>query len=113
MNRTPLKRKMPLRKVRPTLRRGELSKAEKTAIRRQVFDRAKGLCEIRLDGCLGGPLAWDGPDPWSHGHLVHLRAKRRFGWGLDNLVWGCWRCHLEGLHQKGRKPGVRSNNEMD
>jgi len=85
--------------IRKKLRRGQPNADEKEALRLAVYERARGRCELKLSSsCKDIPLAWDGPDPWSHGHLVHLKAKRRYGWGLDNLAWGCAHCHLVELH---------------
>lgn len=92
-----------------TLRRGELTRAEKEAVRRLVFERAGGMCELRLDdSCQIGPLPWSGPLR-VRGHLVHLRNKRMWGWGLENVCLGCARCHLDLHHVKGvRLPGTYS-----
>lgn len=103
---TPLKRGAPPRKRRPgPPRRGQPTPAEKDALRLEVYYRAEGRCEMNLPGvaCIPGVLPFDGPTPWTHGHLVHIHAKQRFGWGKDNLLWGCWRCH-EASHNAGGKP---------
>ena len=101
----PLKRSGPPRKKRPGVRRGQPTRKEKAEIRRQVYDRAGGRCELKLiEGCSGDRiLPWDG-DVWTRAHLVHLRAKRRFGWQIDNLKLGCFACHIEGMHQQGLNP---------
>ncbi len=104
MKRSPLTRKTPIRKRRPgPPRRGQPTAAEKSAIRLKVYERAGGQCELRLlPDCIRGVLPWDGPDPWSHGHLVHVRSRGAGGkWTLENCRWGCWRCHLVGMHEKG------------
>lgn len=81
--------------VRRTLRRGEPTPLQKAADRLTAFERAKGFCQIRRPGCLGWvPL--DGPDEFSHGHLAHEKAKRRFGWresATNGHKWSCWKCH--------------------
>jgi hypothetical protein len=87
-------KRTPVRKIRPTLRRGELTPMEKTALRLTVFERAQGVCELGFKGCFG-LVGWD------YGHLVHMRAKRRFGFlpsKDQQVVWGCANCHLIGLH---------------
>ena len=99
-----LKRYTPIRKRRATPRRGEPTKQEKAQIRETVYELSVGMCELRLlPGCLKGPLPYQGGlrERW---HLVHLHAKRRFGWGLDNLCGGCAVCHLDGMHGQGLKP---------
>ncbi len=60
--RSPLKRSAPPRKRRPgPPRRGQPTKAEKAAIRLQVYERCGGLCELNLmPGCLKGVLPFDG-----------------------------------------------------
>ena len=104
MNNSSLIRRTPIRKRRPGTRRGQPTAAEKSAVRLKVYERAGGKCELRLlPDCIKGVLAWDGPTPWSHGHLVHVRSRALGGWGEDNLRWGCWRCHLVGMHGKGLK----------
>lgn len=94
-----------IRKKRRKPRRGEPTPAEKEALRREIFARAGGQCELKLlPGCISGVLAWEGDSPWNHGHLVHIKSKRVHGWALSNLKWGCHICHLEGMHRLGLKP---------
>jgi hypothetical protein len=93
-------KRVPIRKVRPGTRRGQPTPAEKEAVRRMAYERARGMCELRLEGCMRGPLPWAGP-VWVRGHLVHLRSKRVHGWGAENVCWGCPKCHLDGMHVKG------------
>lgn len=91
----------PIRKKRPGIRRGELTPAQKEDVRRMAFNRAWGCCELHIDGtCQKGPLPWDGP-LYSRGHLVHLRNRTMYGWGEQNVCWGCARCHLDLMHVKG------------
>ena len=110
--RTPIKRSGPPRKRRPGTRRGQPTKKEKGELRRQVYDRAAGLCELRLvENCSGGRiLPWEG-DIWNRAHLVHLKAKRRFGWNLENLKLGCYGCHIEGMHNQGLKPQTATRGD--
>ena len=78
--------------IRPrrTLRRGEPTPAEKNLARNGAYLRAQGHCE--LDpwlSCCGGrqwPLVGGLRE---RGHLVHLRNKRMWGWGGQNVCWGC------------------------
>ena len=96
-----MKPRTPIRKRRPGTRRGELTAAEKEAVRRMAFDRARGRCELRIDStCQCGPLPWDGPLR-VRGHLVHLQNKRMWGWNSDNVCLGCARCHLDLMHVRG------------
>ena len=96
MKKTPIKRK------RSTPRRGEPSREEKAQVRRMAFYRAMGLCELdRHLGCCGGkrwPLEGDLRE---RGHLVHLRNRRMWGWGAQNVCWGCPHGHLDLMHTKG------------
>lgn len=112
--RTPLKRSGPPRKKRPGVRRGEPTKEEKAAIRQDEYDRCGGRCELRDKN--GHPLhlrhitrvlPFEGSiyDRW---HLVHYKAKRRFGWRADPatgqvLLGGCYWCHIEASHVRGVK----------
>jgi hypothetical protein len=90
-------KRSPIRAKRPGTRRGELTPAEKEAVRRMAYDRARGRCELDAHlHCCGGVVL-----PWGGGHLVHLRSKRRFGWGENNVAWGCPHGHLDLNHTKG------------
>jgi hypothetical protein len=94
-------KRTPIRKRRPGTRRGQPTAAEKEAVRRMAFERARGMCELRIDTtCQRGPLPWDGPLR-VRGHLVHLRNRRMWGWGEQNVCWGCARCHVDLHHVKG------------
>lgn len=100
-------RRVPLKKRRDTPRRGQPTQDEKAALRQQVYDECGGMCQLRLmPDCQVGPLPFDGGIR-ERAHLVHLRARRRFGWGRENLTLGCARCHLDGMHTKGLKPSER------
>lgn len=101
-----LPRHTPLRKKRPgPPRRGQLTKKQKTSKREFIYELSGGMCELKLPGCKGGILPFEGDvrDRW---HLVHMRAKRRFGWpteGPHRMRGGCFECHSL-MHQKGTKP---------
>jgi hypothetical protein len=104
--RKPLKRYKPVRKKRPGIRRGELTAQEKEAKRAFIYELSGGMCELKLPNCKGGFLPWDGSifERW---HLVHMRAKRRFGWpteGEHRMRGGCHNCHILQMHSKGLKP---------
>jgi hypothetical protein len=67
---------------------------DKSKLREEVYLRARGFCELRLEGC-------GGYTPWKDGHLVHVRSLGAGGADtLDNedgerqCVWGCPSCHL-------------------
>jgi hypothetical protein len=95
-------RRVPPRKKRKGTRRGQATPAEVTAIRTAVYARSGGLCELQLSSdCIKGVLEWEGDTPWDHGHLVHLKAKRRYGTHLELSAWGCHHCHLISLHMQG------------
>jgi hypothetical protein len=93
----------PIRRKRATPRSTDIPKAEKEACRLMAYDRARGICEIRGDQeCQSGVpamfrLPFDGPLR-VRGHLVHLRNKRMWGWGAENVCWGCAHCHLDLVH---------------
>lgn len=107
IRRTPLKRSTPVRKVRPGTRRGQPTKEEKGVLRQIIYDLSGGQCEMHLvPECLTGVLAPEGSifERW---HLVHMGAKRRFGWpvtGTMRMRGGCYWCHIVGMHEKGLKP---------
>lgn len=92
-----------VRKSRKSLRRGELTKREKEAIRRLVYGECGGQCELKLaPECKQGMLPYEGETPWDHWHLVHKRNKRMWGWGRQNVCGGCHFCHLVVLHSYGK-----------
>lgn len=100
-----IKRYVPIKKKRSKPRRGEPTREEKEAIRRQVYERSGGQCQLNLvPNCIKGVLPWDGSvtERW---HLVHVHAKRRFGWEekTNKLLGGCFNCHIIGVHQRGLK----------
>lgn len=95
-------KRSPIRKVRTKPRRGQPTKAEKAAIREQVYLESGGRCELNISPeCIVGVLPKEGSSPWDHWHLVHIKSKRVYGWSRDNLCGGCWKCHLIGLHVEG------------
>lgn len=82
-------------------RRGQPTKAEKTSLRDAAYEKSAGRCEIRKsDRCIRGVLPSEG-SLYERAHLVHLRAKRVHGWSPENLVIGCYFCHIVYMHQNG------------
>jgi hypothetical protein len=82
-----IKRRTPIRKKRPgPPRRGQPTNEEKAAERNRIYERCGGRCELRNE--FGLPLSPKhilGILPsigsvFERWHLVHLHAKRRFGW---------------------------------
>jgi len=111
MKRTPLKRSTkPIArtaiKSRSKPRRGEPTAKEKATIRLSVYERSEGRCQLNLgDGCNRGVLPFDG-SVFERWHLVHVHAKRRFGWTEEQgnrLLGGCYWCHIVQVHGKGVK----------
>ena len=101
-------------KPRKTLRRSELTKAEKEAERNRVYERCGGRCELLGEDGLPldhrhweGVIPRDGDTPWNHWHLVHYHSKRPAFWSEAQgniLLGGCPACHLTAMHQHGLKP---------
>lgn len=91
-----------IRKKRPGVRRGHPTPAEKSHIRETVYSETGGRCMLEFEdgsGCAGnGPQLPYSGSVFHRWHLVHLKAKRRFGWGRENLTGGCFHCHIEILH---------------
>jgi 5-methylcytosine-specific restriction endonuclease McrA len=86
--------------IRPrrTLRRGELTREEKAAIRHGVFVRDGGRC---VD-C--GTRVVEESGLWWSMHLMHIRSRGAGGtWDMPNLVTGCLFCHQK-RHNAGGKP---------
>ena len=87
---------------RKRLRRGQLTRAEKGIVRNGAYLRAGGRCELdRHLQCCGGRLWPLEGGLYERGHLVHLRNKRMWGWGEQNVCWGCPHGHLGLMHTKG------------
>lgn len=103
--RTPLTRKVKIRGRRTGTRRGELTPAQKARAREFIYELCCGMCELRLHpNCSKDRiLPWDG-SIFARWHLVHPRAKRRFGWptsGPWRMRGGCYWCHRISLHEQG------------
>lgn len=112
MKRSPLKRRTPLRKRRSKPRRGAPTAREKAEARRFAYDRARGLCELRLPDCKGGVLPFDG-DVLVRAHLVHLVSRGAGGsWHPRNLALGCHWCHIVQWHGKGIRPAWLGEDGM-
>lgn len=93
-------KRVALRRKRPGTRRGQPTKAEKAEIRQFAYQRARGRCELRI-ACSGTAiLPYDG-DVRERWHLVHLRNRRMWGWGPENICGGCARCHSDEHHTRG------------
>lgn len=71
--------------------------ADKTKLRRDVYARAQGKCEIEWDGKRCGKFAaWDGI---GKGELVHIRgAAFKRNDTLEHTQWGCRECHSRRDH---------------
>lgn len=96
-------RRTPIRKVRPGTRRGQPTSEQKGVIRFVAYERSGGRCDLDIHPeHVSGVLPFTG-SVFQRWHLVHLKAKRRFGWGEDNLCGGCFWCHSVALHQYGGK----------
>jgi hypothetical protein len=94
----------PIKKVRAKPRRGQPTKAEKAAIRSQVYVETGGLCEIQKHPQCVPERVWPSEgDVMERWHLVHLKGKRVHGWDRINLCGGCPYCHLISLHVEGGK----------
>jgi 5-methylcytosine-specific restriction endonuclease McrA len=110
MKKTPLQRKTPLRAKRRTLRRGQLNPREKLALRSFVYERDKGLCQLRLhkDCTKDRKLPFNG-SLFVRAHLVHIKSRGAGGsWEPDNLLIGCPSCHLISVHSQGKRIPARS-----
>lgn len=75
---------------------------DKTDLRRAVYQRAGGKCEIEWNGRRCNRYA-----PWSgigHGELVHIVASAHGGSdSLENCQWGCG--GRDGCHARRDHPG--------
>ena len=67
-------------------------------LRRLVFKRAGGNCEVRKNGKRCNKYApWDG---YRHGELSHIVRRGRGGSDIaENCEWACWECHRTVRHR--------------
>lgn len=88
-------------RIRKNTPRSRAKTKKRAKVRLEVFERAKGMCELKKrQDCLGGPLPFKGSTPYDHGHLVHRKGEGAGGkTDIENCCWGCWKCHLLGLHR--------------
>jgi hypothetical protein len=90
-------------RIRKSTPRSRAKTKVREKVRLAVFERSKGMCELKKrKDCLGGPLPYESHNgtPYDHGHLVHLKSEGSGGkTDMENCRWGCWMCHLLGLHR--------------
>jgi len=108
MKRTAIKRKP---KRDKTFKDGRKRLANKSELRRQVYERAEGRCEVIEDGFrCGADAPWDG---WLtvRGHLAHNRHGAYRSDEPTCCHWSCASHHLRfhGL-RSGKIPGGHSEN---
>ena len=66
-------------------------------LRARVYDRAGGLCELKLPGC------WRYAG-WKSGELCYIKSRGAGGSDTEeNTQWGCAHCHSK-PHNCGGKP---------
>lgn len=69
-----------------------LKGADKTDLRRRVYNRAEGRCEAEVNGKRCGWFApWDGIGRGELSHVVH--GAKGLGDVESNVVWSCSECH--------------------
>lgn len=102
-NRSPLappKAKKPLRSVGKVFRTVRLTGVEMTQLRVDAYHGANGMCQLKLEGCMGYT-------PWKSGELAHKKSR---GSGGDdqksNVRWSCSQCHRKShaYGPSGKKP---------
>ena len=80
-------------------------------LRREVFNREKGLCQMCKEYApLNGEL-------WYRGHLAHIKSKGAGGDDVaENCRWLCFICHIDIEHgprwSKGESNGTPRNNNL-
>lgn len=77
--------------------------ADKKELREQVYDRAQGMCELKLKGC----KRYAG---WKSGHLAHIQGTGAGGSDTpENTNWSCDHCHFlsHAYGKDGQKPCPR------
>lgn len=83
-------------------RRGKCTPKKRNEVRLAVYERNGGCCELNVrPDCIPGILPFKGTTPYDHGHLVHRKSEGSGGkTDMENCCWGCWKCHLLGLHRR-------------
>lgn len=101
------------RRTKP--RRGQPTKAEKSAIWDAVYERAEGKCELRLHKqCSGARVLPRTGELLFKAHLVHLKSRGAGGtWTMENCRLGCAPCHNGSMHTEGKKPIFLLTPEFD
>lgn len=80
-------------KSRSKPRPGRKKGADSAELRRQCFERDKGICQVCMQ-----PVH---PDAW---HMAHVRGKRMWGDSLENVKTTHPHCHLVTLHNPKSVP---------
>jgi len=81
-----------------------LKGADKTDLRRQVYNRAEGRCEEERNGKRCGWFApWDGI---GHGELSHVNHGANRDDTEAGTIWSCSECHAR------RHPGLQFSNRV-
>lgn len=83
------------------IRRRRKTQAERnhiTEVRRAVFERSGGICELQVSPKCHMIISWESM------HLCHKISRARGGeWSLENCRAGCAECHI-GWEHNGGKP---------
>lgn len=78
-----------IRNRRTKPRPGRIAGKELQAQRERIFERDEGLCQ----DC-GIPTLFNAPEEWPNSfHRAHIRGKRMWGDGDDNVRTLCGGCH--------------------
>lgn len=92
----PKKQRRPGRRVGKVTGTIRLYGKQRKDLRTRVFERSRGYCEAKLDGCLGyASIAW--------GHMAHVKSVGSGGPDeIGNVLWSCTKCH-----SKSHTEGIR------
>jgi 5-methylcytosine-specific restriction endonuclease McrA len=75
-------------RVRKVSNKERVKRAKRPYLRREVFDRDKGDCQLGIANDCWGATTYEG------GHMHHVRHRSLGGEDkLSNLVWACPPCH--------------------
>lgn len=87
----------PIRKQRSKPRPGRVKGKDLKAQRLRIFERDKGICQ----DC-GREVLFNAPEEWGNSfHRAHIRGKRMWQDGDDNVKTSCGGCHRK--HHTGGK----------
>lgn len=95
-----------IRSKRTKPRPGRIEGQDLQEQRKRIFERDKGTCQ----DC-GRPVVFNAPEEWPNSfHRAHIRGKRMWGDGDDNVKTSCGQCHRD--HHGATKNGKIQHTQI-